>query len=128
MSVLANYDLQTTVSGTLTVTKRAIKITTGSKSQEYDGTELSDSELIYNKADLAEGQQITVDGYTSIQNVAETSDGNNAVTYFINVISTGEVTTANYEITEVKGTLTVTPRPLKVRTESDTKVYDGAPS
>lgn len=127
VSVLANYDLQTTVSGTLTVTKRAIKITTGSKSQEYDGTELSDSELIYNKADLAEGQQITVDGYTSIQNVAETSDGNNAVTYFINVISTGEVTTANYEITEVKGTLTVTPRPLKVRTESDTKVYDGAP-
>ena len=112
----ANID--TSATGTLTITKRSVTLTSADDEKEYDGTALSNSEITVSEDNFAEGEGYVADVTGSVINVGTAE---NTFTYVLN-----ENTLAgNYEITIVFGTLEVTP--LEAVLEwSDTKFpYDG---
>ena len=116
-----NYDI-TYVDGTLTVTKRPLKVTTVSDSWVYDGEEHS-APVAYlsglvagHYVDWSEGKAATITDVGIVENVCELSvnDGERDVTH-------------NYEISYEYGTLEVTPREITISAESQSKEYDGTP-
>ena len=130
-----NYTI-TEVPGTLTVTasKKAIVITASSNSWPYNGSAHSDGSytVTYDGTEIkanAEGKYIlpTGDEVTavvtgSVTNVEDTVAGNNKITKYA-VANAG-----NYNsIQTVNGTLTITPRSVKLSSETASKVYDGTP-
>ena len=123
IDVTANYTI-VTVDGTLEVTKRDITITAESDSKEYDGTPLTNSSV------LAEGI-IVGDTVASVTVVgSQTFVGQSLNVASDAVIMNGENdVTANYNITYVDGTLTVTKNTgtITVTANSDSKIYDGTP-
>jgi hypothetical protein len=96
-----NYEITDNL-GTLSVTKMPVKIETASAEKVYDGTALTDSTIII--GDLASGETATVTTTGSI------TDAGSAVNTY--EIDWGTTKPDNYEITEVLGTLTVTPLPV----------------
>ncbi len=96
----ANID--TSATGTLTITKRSVTLTSADDEKEYDGTALSNSEITVSEDNFAEGEGYVADVTGSVINVGTAE---NTFTYVLN-----ENTLAgNYEITIVFGTLEVTP-------------------
>ncbi|MBR0217970.1 MAG: FecR domain-containing protein [Clostridia bacterium] len=119
-----------TASGVLTVTPKAVTITTGSASKPYDGTPLTKDELYVN------GTLLTKEGTGYKYSLIGTD--------YITASVTGAVTDAtaepvdntcewamgsgnadNYEVTVTPGTLTVSKYPVKITTGSATKEFDG---
>ena len=116
----ANYEISFT-GAYLTITNKTLTITAGSDSKVYDGTALTNN--TYTNTSLLAGdaiESVTVSG-------SQTNAGSSANVPSGAVIKNGsnENVTANYEITYVNGTLTVTPRPVTITADSDTKEYDG---
>ena len=105
------------------VTKRDVTITAGSASKAYDGTALINSG--YTAEGVVAGEQIsvTITGYQLFAG-SSTNVASDAV-----ITGKNGETTANYNITYVDGTLTVTKRADKVTitADSDSKIYDGTP-
>ncbi len=96
----ANID--TSATGTLTITKRSVTLTSADDEKVYDGTALSNSEITVSEDNFAEGEGYVADVTGSVINVGTAE---NTFTYVLN-----ENTLAgNYEITIVFGTLEVTP-------------------
>jgi hypothetical protein len=97
-----NYDI-TTNNGTFTINKKALTITADSASKVYDTTALTKNS--YTNTDLAAGDSIESVTITGSQTTAASSDNvpSSAV-----IKKSGTDVTANYEITYVNGTLTVT--------------------
>ncbi len=118
--VTNNYEI-TYETGTLEVIPRPITIRTESDIKVYDGTPLFN--LNYNITDgsLVEGHKIEVINYESFTNVGTYA---NNLTIKITDANNTDVTT-NYNITYKTGTLKVTPLPITIKTEGDTKIYDG---
>ena len=129
VSVKDNYNL-TALSGTLTILKRPVTITTGSSEVTYSDTLLENHEWLYlSELQLADGhrwERPTPNGsILNVGTVDNTFDGaikvfdayNNDVTF-------------NYEIEAYLGTLTVLPRPITVVNSGIDRVvtiiYDGA--
>ena len=115
-----NYEISFT-GAYLTITNKTLTITAGSDSKVYDGTALTNN--TYTNTSLLAGdaiESVTVSG-------SQTNAGSSANVPSGAVIKNGsnENVTANYEITYVNGTLTVTPRPVTITADSDTKEYDG---
>ena len=119
-----------TASGVLTVTPKAVTITTGSAGKPYDGTPLTKDELYVN------GTLLTKEGTGYKYSLIGTD--------YITASVTGAVTDAtaepvdntcewamgsgnadNYEVTVTPGTLTVSKYPVKITTGSATKEFDG---
>ncbi len=123
VDVTGFYTFGATVDGTLEVTKRNVTITAGSASKEYDGSALTNPD--YTADGVVAGEQISVT-ITGNQFFAGTSA--NVASDAVITGTNGE-TTANYNITYVDGTLTVTKRTDKVTVtaNSDSKTYDGTP-
>ena len=111
------------VDGTLEITKKALTITAATGDKVYDGTPLTDEGYEYTA--LAEG-----DAIESVSVVgSQTFVGSSANVASDAVIKSGdEDVTANYDITYVDGTLTVTKKTgivVTITENSGEEVYDG---
>ena len=107
---------------TYQITKRTVKLTSGSDSKTYDGTPLVKHDVTVSEDGFVDGEGATY-SYTGTQTDAGSSE--NTFTYALN-----EGTLAsNYEITTVNGTLTVEAVKTEVKVEiaghTDTVTYDG---
>lgn len=124
--VTANYTIET-VDGTLEVTKRGLVITADSAAKIYDGTALTDNGWQDTApAGLASGDTVSSVVVTGTQtNVGHSANiASGAV-----IMRSGVDVTANYDITYINGTLTVSTvgTPIIITAASDSKVYDGTP-
>jgi hypothetical protein len=117
--VTANYAINYAF-GTLTVTPRKITVTTPTVEKKYDAYELYSTDL--NRDVLADGDSFVVTEYTAIINAG--SAENEIKFYIFDNERTLDVT-SNYEITVVKGTLTVLKREITVTSGDKTFVYNG---
>ena len=112
---------------TANIAQKALTITAGSASKQYDGTALTKNTVAdCTVTGLVNGDvltAVTVNG--SATNVADTATGNNKVT--ATTIKHGDVDkTANYNITYVNGTLTITKAPLTIKANDKTITYGDA--
>ena len=108
------------------ITIRPIEITVKTADQDwtYDGTEHYNS-YIERPAGLITTHRITAVGELfKITNVSQTADGNNKFEFDI-VDENERSVKSNYDIECKYGTLTVTPRPVTVTTQSESWIYDG---
>ena len=102
--VSSNYNIST-VKGTITINKRAITITTGSKSWAYDGT--AHSYVSYSTSNLVSNHTTSFTSWPTITKVKESSVQNKPTLAGIQD-SSGNIVTSNYNITWAYGSLTVT--------------------
>lgn len=130
--VTENYEIHYEEYGTLTIIRRKITLATDTLEKMYDGTPLYQvCEFAPTEGTtLADGQWLeNVTGVIpSVTNVFDENNGvaGNNQQYAAVMAGSGDVT-ANYDITYVYGTLTVTKRPILLRTESIERMYDGTP-
>ena len=110
------------ISGTLTITKREITLTSASGSKEYDGTALTNSEVTVSGDGFAEGEGAS---YTVTGRRLMVGTGDNTFTYELNNNTLAD----NYTITTHFGSLTVNHRDAKYKltltANSKTEKYDG---
>ena len=109
--------------GTLTVEPKAVTITTGGGSKEYDGTPLTNDEAIIEGLVAGETYALAATG-----TITEVGDVNN--TYSITWATEGNGYTAkagNYTVTENLGTLAIIANEAEVilTAPSESKTYDG---
>ncbi len=110
--------------GTLSVHPKEIGVLTETAVKVYDGAPLTCREWKLSSLDalvkghtlkaLISGSQTNVGQSENIASEIVVTDGEKEVTY-------------NYKIALLPGELIVTPRALTIRSESDSKLYDGAP-
>ena len=112
--------------GTLNILKRPITVSSGSAEKIYDATPLTAKywEVAEDSiCDLLPGDRISASlPYGSQTNVGSSANEYNSVIKIFD--EDGNNITRYYEITEVAGTLTVHPRPIKVKTADGTAIYD----
>ena len=122
--------------GTLTVTPRAVVIATATDKKVYDGTPLENGGCFDSGKgtyELVEGHSPVWDGNGTLPSVTDVlyEDGKvvgmeNA--FAVRILDADDTDrTDNYAIGYDYGTLTVTPRPITVCSDSAEKVYDAAP-
>lgn len=119
---IANYDI-TYVWGILEITKRPITLQTHDLSKMYDGTPLFYLSMTVVSGSLTHENYVQAISYTTITDVGMKSN----VLVLAIITNEGVDNTHNYEITQISGTLEVTPRTLFVRPTYATKVYDATP-
>lgn len=117
--VTDSFDKIETVAGQLIVTKAPLSVATAGASKIYDGKELTSKETRIEG--LAEGEEIRVNVTGS-----QTEVGNSENLFTIDWLDTDK---DNYELTEIKGTLTVVENDADVvlTAPGAEKVYDGKP-
>ena len=120
--VTSNYSLKT-VDGTLTVAKRPIHLQSSSDEKVYDGELLECSVAEIVEGTLVTGHHFTVNTTNTIVNSGAIENRFTAQVFDVY----GNEMTENYDIFYHYGTLTVLPVQITITTESDSKVYDGAP-
>ena len=107
---------------TYQITKRTVKLTSGSDSKTYDGTPLVKHDVTVSEDGFADAEGATY-SYTGTQTDAGSSE--NTFTY---ALKEGTLA-SNYEITTANGTLTVEAVKTEVKVEitghTDTVTYDG---
>ena len=101
--------------GTLTVSKAAAKVETGSAEKDYDGTALTNATATI--TGLVSGETATVTATGSVTDAVSVDN-----TY---EIAWGTAKADNYEITEKLGKLTVSKATVRIETGSAEKDYDG---
>ncbi len=117
-NVATNFSNVSTVKGTLTVTPRALTITSGSATKAYDGTALTNPEYTVDGLAGSDGINVAVTGSLTAVGSAE-----NSFAYTL------EPDPANYTITTKPGTLTVTSNTAAITLTAGSagKTYDGTP-
>ena len=113
----------TTAEGTLSITKVAIKITTGDATKEYDGTPLTSNvkNIVYGTVSATVADEISQIKNAITVTGSQTEVGGTAGN---NTYTIGETVTdllKNYEITSAPGTLTVTQSTKPIVITSSTK-------
>ena len=105
---------------TMEVTTRDVVLTSASKTQEYTGNALTNDEVTVSGDGFAQDEGAT---YNVTGNITKAGTTSNSFTYTLN----NDTKADNYTISQVVGTLTVTPKaaPITITTPSDTKTYDG---
>ncbi|MFM6980500.1 MAG: MBG domain-containing protein, partial [Micrococcales bacterium] len=122
-----NYDIQYSIPndeahpgeyGYLIITKKDITITAANKTKMYGN---NDPALTWtaSPSSLTNGENVALGMTGSISR----ADGQDVGTYSI---GQGTLDNANYNITFVDGTFTITPRPIRVRFDDKSKVYGAA--
>lgn len=105
-------------STTFTINPASVTLTANSGTEAYDGTEKTLNGFTCSVDNL------TFEGVTA--SGSGTNIGDYPVTFTGVTIGTTKDTSGNYVVSEtVNGTLTITPKPLTITADSDTKVYDG---
>ena len=134
----SNYEILNSF-GTLTIEQREIQVTSASTTDNewtYDGTKQTKkeianivllSEIEGVKEPLAEGEVISVSNATEVVFYTETAVANVIECVIRNNNGYGSLTTHNYNIKYVKGTLKMNKRSLTITTPDDDKPYDGTP-
>lgn len=115
----SNYEL-TYNYGTLSIYPRPITVRLSNQSKQYDGTPLTSSAYIVTVNSIIEWQWVELKA-SGTQTEIGSSD--NSITEF--KIFFGQDVTYNYDITTVKGLLTVELRNLYLYGGSASKIYDG---
>ncbi|MBQ8432914.1 MAG: hypothetical protein IJX28_08535 [Clostridia bacterium] len=117
----SRYEI-TVVAGRLTVLPRPITIATGSAEKIYDGIELTSLEYTLVEGSLVAGH---IEYMVEICTLLTAGSMENRPVFEIITTGGGIDRTSNYEITYQCGTLTVHPRPVRIRASSYTWFYDG---
>ncbi|PKQ60186.1 hypothetical protein BZG01_21220, partial [Labilibaculum manganireducens] len=120
LSAGLNYDL-TFVSKDFSITQKALTITAEGKSKEYDGAVYSGFTVTY--AGFISGEDETDLGGALVYSGTATTATNVGTGY---VITPGGLTSSNYAITFVDGSLDITQKSLTITAENKSKEYDGA--
>ncbi|MCH5148503.1 MAG: hypothetical protein J1G05_03965 [Clostridiales bacterium] len=120
----ANYNI-TYVYGTLTVLKRAARVVTLNCSKPYDGVTLyghvEESDIgKYNFVEWHTVEAPMIDDSPNIINADRILNS-----FEVTVYDEGNDVTENYDISYQYGYLEITPLNIKVRTKSETRVYNG---
>ncbi|MBR1973298.1 MAG: hypothetical protein IKA33_01300, partial [Candidatus Methanomethylophilaceae archaeon] len=126
VEVTGSYTFGTHVKGTLEVTKRSVTLTSESASKFYDGTPLTDHNVIVGGDGFVDGDGATYSfRTTSTVTFVKDSPVDNEFTY---VLKDG-TNASNYDISVDFGTLTIdkVPSTLTIMSGSTSKVYDGTP-
>ena len=120
--VTANYSFAPSVDGELSVTKRSVIISSGSGEKIYDGTPLTNDELVVTGDGFIKGEGAEYEFTGSQTNVGESD---NEFTYTLNEGTKAE----NYEIKTEFGTLKVLypEQEIVITAGSAEKLYDGKP-
>ena len=118
--VTNGYDIERQ-NGTLAVTKKDLTITADSATKVYDGTPLTKKS--YTHSELVPGDSIKTIIIMGSQTVAGSSDNVPEGAHIDN--ANNDPVTESYNITYVKGTLTVTKKPLTITADDSIKKYDG---
>ncbi len=117
--------------GELTITPRPIQIKTRDHVWIYDGivhydaSIYTEEDLIIDGAkyfDLVLDHTLKSEECTEVKNVWDTVKGNNEIVFSVQS-ATGDVS-ENYQIALILGTLTISPRPILVKTHDHEKMYD----
>ena len=120
--VTANYTIGESVDGTLTITKRAVTLTSGTDAKVYDGTALTNKDVTVSGDGFAAGEGASYD-VTGSQTVVGSSE--NKFSYTLSENTKAD----NYDIKTVNGTLKVTPVTdevvVKIVGNTGSFVYDG---
>ena len=104
--------------------KMHLTITAAGASKTFDGTALTKNS--YLTTGLAEGDRITSIKITG--SITSAGSGPNTASEAVIKNSAGEDVTDKYEITYRKGTLVVIKKPVLVKADDKTKVYDNDPA
>ncbi len=127
--VTHNYDYVSDLEfGLLEITQRPIWFMSGSASKVYDAIALKCGVFDYERfnastdSGLLEGHNVF---YKLASSITDAVSVNNAITEYSIRTDDGDDVTFNYEISLREGTLEVTPRPILIKSASDSKVYDG---
>ena len=122
-----NYDFRFE-GNTIKIEGVGLSLTAPSASKQYDGTPLSADQLSMHDVGI---KWDTMAGYrVSYTLTGSQTDAGTGSVGFANVVITdsrGRDVTANFEVKITKGTLTVTPIEISVRSSSGSTVYDGKP-
>ena len=120
-NVTGLYDI-TVKSGKLTVEKRSLVVQAGSSSFVYSGQPQSFSQYFIDESTpLVAGHHLEVDNLTTLRDCGTVE---NAMTFKVRNRNGGDES-HNYSVFVKAGTLTVTPRPVTIHTDSGSLVYDG---
>ena len=131
----SNYII-TPVIGKLGITRsfKELKVVANNGTWEYDGKFHADGGYTVTfgtetytvaageSAKLSTGDTVTAIITKQVKNVADSADGNNAI---VTLTIGNKAQYAN--VSQANGTLTTTAKPLTIKANSDSKVYDGQP-
>lgn len=120
---VTDYYTITYVNGTLEVTQKSITITADSDMKVYDATELTKDS--YTSTELATGDAFKSVKVAGTQTNVGKSD--NVASDAVITNAAGTDVTDSYEITYIKGTLEVTPKPVTLTAGDAEKIYDATP-
>ena len=124
--VTANYEISC-ICGTLTVTARPVTIKLDDVSRVYDGEPFTSTQYsVVSELGIVAGQTLYFEVNGRQTDVGTSS--NSVIKDTLNVTDAeGKDVTANYEITCKDGTLTVTARPVTIKLDDVSRIYDGEP-
>ncbi len=129
-----NYDIHV-IPGILTVSRRPINITTKTMTWVYDGTEhdyysqpedYEKDEGTEERGLLAQHEIRQMIQPPQSQHINVWDAQENEATFRIGIKGSADTITSNYAITYIRGTITITPRPMRIRTLSISYVYNGS--
>ncbi len=120
-----NY-IVTTVDGELTMANasKAITITAADGEWTYDGKAHTNASVTVTSGTLFDGDELVATAGGSVTNVRDNKPGNNPVAEYKIMHGTEDVT-ANYVVTCVAGTLTLTTTPVVITAQSKELTYNG---
>ena len=118
--VTSNYNVASSL-GRLEVLPVDITITSSSAEKDYDTLPLTSSDYELTFGSLLEGHVIKVE-ITGEQKTVGVSD--NTFIYQVTDADGNDVT-EKYNVAEIYGTLTIKPIPITIKTNGETKEYDG---
>jgi hypothetical protein len=119
----SNTNSGTKIDATVTIYKKPVIVIADSETQTYNGKSLSKSTFTYTA--LVTGHVITCSVAGSITDVGSVYNVPSGAKIYTNSDKTTEVT-SNYNISYVKGSLSVTARPVTYKADNQSKTYDGS--
>ena len=114
------YYVNESQTGTLTITPRAVTLTSETAGKTYDGTALEKPVVTVGGDGFVEGQVKEIKATGSVTNAGSVA---NTITFTPNKETFKE---GNYAITKTEGTLTIAKRSVLITSQSATKTYDGS--
>ena len=122
-----NYEI-VLESGKLEINPREVKLTSQTKSKEYDGTPLTMPQVTIGPNGFVEGEVTDIRATGSVTYVTDGPNHDGKVPNTIEYTPAGNFDARNYHIVKNEGELSITRRTgtMVIETLSDSKVYDGS--
>ena len=114
--------------GKLEINPREVKLTSQTKSKEYDGTPLTMPQVTIGPNGFVEGEVTDIRATGSVTYVTDGPNHDGKVPNTIEYTPAGNFDARNYHIVKNEGELSITRRTgtMVIETLSDSKVYDGS--